>query len=105
VGRLRALVDAQQINATAQQRCATSPENELSVLLRVASPKVVARNTGPGDWVRSFLIPDYMDALERVAVHYQTPPDEVALMKRMAAADPEAARDCFQSVARIEGLL
>lgn len=103
MGRLREIVAAQQANATTQQDSATSGGEEH--VLRVASPRVVARNTAPGDWVLPFLFPDYMDALERVAVHYKTPPDEVALMKRIAATDPDAARDCFQAIAREEGLL
>lgn len=103
MGRLREIVAAQQGNATTQQGNATSGSEEH--VLRVASPRVVARNTGPGDWVLAFLIPDYIEALERVAAHYQTPRDELALMKRMAATDPDAARDCFLAVALAEGLL
>ena len=33
--------------------------------------------------------------VERVAAHYCTPPDELAIMKRLALADPKAAWECF----------
>lgn len=45
-----------------------------------------------------------MDLVERVAAHYLCSADELALMKRLALADPVAARECFEATARLEGV-
>lgn len=41
--------------------------------------------------------------VERVARSYQTPPDELADMKRLALADPAAAWSAFLTTAQTEG--
>lgn len=103
MARLRALLDAQHASATTQPVNAT--DKGQSGVLRVASPTNVARNNGPDAWVQAFVRPDYLDDLERVAAYYRTPPDEIQIMKQMAAADPIAARECFRAVAQMEGLI
>jgi hypothetical protein len=42
--------------------------------------------------------------VERVAAFYRCPPEEVAIMKRVALADTPAARECFTATARLEGI-
>lgn len=47
---------------------------------------------------------DLMELVERVATHYLCTADELVLMKRLALADPVAARECFEATARLEGV-
>lgn len=42
--------------------------------------------------------------VERVALAYRAPPGELAEMKRLALADPEAAWSAFLATARTEGI-
>lgn len=42
--------------------------------------------------------------LERVASHYRARPDEVELMKQVAAANPAAARESFEATIQMEGI-
>ncbi|HEX4332677.1 MAG TPA: hypothetical protein VH040_11085 [Usitatibacter sp.] len=47
---------------------------------------------------------DLLDLVEHVAAFYQCGPEELTVVRRVALADPAAARECFQATARFDGI-
>lgn len=101
MGRLRAKLDAQQPNAT---RNATRNGETEERLLRVASPKGVARNAPLERNAQPRPVTALLALVERVAGHYKTSPAELVEMKRLALRDQDSAWRCFESTAAMEGI-
>ena len=63
--------------------------------IRLHRPELLAMRAIPAD-LRCLI--------GRVAAHFKCLPDELRLMLEIASGDPESARVCFETTARMEGI-